>query len=235
LDKFDKYLPVIKKFDPDYQFSWQISTAIIEEQIEHRPYLLDIGARDNIRLKIHHQAAFGVGLDLETEGEVYSDDHNCFCLGTAYQVPMRDSSFDFVTSRFTFEHLQYPQQALAEIARVLKPGGICLLETTNKYNPLILAARMIPFFIKKIIFQRIFKENPSGTYKTYYQINTPKAFRNVAAQVKNMKLERLYLINDIITESKILFTISFGLYKLMKLFGLNSLYGNILAVFRKVD
>ena len=235
MDKFDKYLPVIKKFDPDYQFSWQISTDIIEDQIAQKPYLLDIGARDNIRLKIHHQAAFGVGLDLETEGEVYTDDHNCFCKGSTYQIPFQANSFDFVTSRFTFEHLEYPDQALIEIARVMKPGGICLLETTNKNNPLLIAAGLIPFFIKKIIIKKIFKENPSGTYKTYYKINTPQAFNHIAAGIKNLKLEQLYVVNDVICESKILFTISFGLYKLIKLLSLKSLYGNILAVLRKID
>jgi SAM-dependent methyltransferase len=235
LDKFDKYLPIIKKFDPDYRFSWQISTAIIEEQIEYKPYLLDIGARDNIRLKIHHQAAFGLGLDVETEGEVYTDDHNCFCRGSAYQIPAQDCTFDFVTSRFTFEHLEYPKQALEEITRVLKPGGLCLLETTNKNNPLLMAARLIPFFIKKIIIRNVFRENPSGTYKTYYQINTPRAFKSIADGIDKLRLEQLYVVNDVICESKILFTISFGLYKLLKLCGLNSLYGNILATFRKVD
>jgi SAM-dependent methyltransferase len=235
LDKFEKYLPVIKKYDPDFRFSWQISTEIIEQQLEKKTYWLDIGARDNYRLEVHSQANLGVGLDLEKEGEVYRDANNSFCLGSTYQLPFKNNSFDFVASRFTFEHLEEPIKALMEVALVLKPGGIFLLETTNKNNPLIIISSLIPFPIKKYIIKKLFKENPSGTYKTFYRINTPSSYRKLDLSDQGLILDKLYIVNDIFCESKLLFAISFGLYKFMRLFGLNSLYSNILAVFRKIQ
>lgn len=234
MDKFDKYLPVIKKQYPDYRFSWQISTEIILDQLRKNPYWLDIGARNNERLKIHPEAVFGVGLDLEAEDRVYTDANNCFCIGSVYNIPMKNDSYDFISSRFVFEHLEKPADALKEIAGALKPGGIFLLETTNKWNPLLVMARVIPFFIKKIIIKKLFKDNPSGTYKTSYKLNTPSAYKKLDLSSIHLKLEQLYIVNDVICESKLLFTISFGLFKLIKLFGLNDLYGNIVVVFRKV-
>lgn len=234
MNKFDKYITTLQKFNSGYRFSWQISTEIIEEQLSRKPYWLDIGARDNIRLKIHPQAALGVGLDIEAEGEVFTDTNNCFCLGSVYAIPVKADSFEFVASRFVFEHLANPEEALSEVARVLKPGGVFLMETTNKNNPLLIISRMLPLFLKRIIFGKLFKDNPSGTYKTYYRMNAVSTYRNLDLSSIGLVLADLHVVNDVICDSKLLFTISFQFYKLLKLLGLKNLYGNILAVFRKI-
>jgi SAM-dependent methyltransferase len=46
-----------------------------------------------------------------------------FALGDLYSLPFHDSSFDAVVVSEVLEHLQHPPDALAEIARVLRPGG----------------------------------------------------------------------------------------------------------------
>lgn len=48
-------------------------------------------------------------------------------LGDAYRLPFPEASFDIVTSRFAFHHLQNPGDALGEMIRVCKPGGRILL------------------------------------------------------------------------------------------------------------
>ncbi len=42
----------------------------------------------------------------------------------AEALPFADASFDLLTCRLAFHHFPNPRQALAEFARVLKPGGI---------------------------------------------------------------------------------------------------------------
>jgi SAM-dependent methyltransferase len=42
------------------------------------------------------------------------------------RLPFADATFDAVTSNVVFEHLLHPEPALAELARVLKPGGLLL-------------------------------------------------------------------------------------------------------------
>ncbi|MCG3211437.1 MAG: putative methyltransferase YcgJ [Anaerolineae bacterium] len=42
----------------------------------------------------------------------------------AESLPFEDNSFDLVTCRLAFHHFPNPRQALAEFARVLKPGGL---------------------------------------------------------------------------------------------------------------
>jgi ubiquinone/menaquinone biosynthesis C-methylase UbiE len=50
-----------------------------------------------------------------------------FQRGDVERLPFPDASFDLVTSRYSAHHYPHPQVALAEFARVLKPGGVFLL------------------------------------------------------------------------------------------------------------
>jgi ubiquinone/menaquinone biosynthesis C-methylase UbiE len=50
-----------------------------------------------------------------------------FRLGDVERLALPDSSFDVVTSRFSAHHYPAPERALAEVVRVLRPGGSFLL------------------------------------------------------------------------------------------------------------
>ena len=49
---------------------------------------------------------------------------NVDIVAEATKLPFRDNSLDMVISEATLEHLPEPQKAIAEIRRVLKPGGL---------------------------------------------------------------------------------------------------------------
>ncbi|MBU0492658.1 MAG: methyltransferase domain-containing protein [Chloroflexi bacterium] len=51
--------------------------------------------------------------------------------GDAEQLPFADGSFDAVVSLGTLHHLPRPEQAIAEVARVLRPGGWLLALEPN--------------------------------------------------------------------------------------------------------
>ena len=48
----------------------------------------------------------------------------CFVQGNAYDLPFEADTFNFIYSRFLFQHLSEPVRALREALRVLKPNGI---------------------------------------------------------------------------------------------------------------
>jgi ubiquinone/menaquinone biosynthesis C-methylase UbiE len=50
-----------------------------------------------------------------------------FTTGSVYELPFGDASFDLVFSHALFEHLSRPLDALAELRRVLRPGGMIAL------------------------------------------------------------------------------------------------------------
>lgn len=58
--------------------------------------------------------------------------------GDAHQLPYKDDSFDLVTCQTVLIHLKYPQLAISEMKRVLKPGGTILcVEPNNMVQNLI--------------------------------------------------------------------------------------------------
>lgn len=56
----------------------------------------------------------------------------------AHSLPLRDASVDAVTIAYGIRNVQRPAEALAEFARVLRPGGrLVILEFDRPSNPLI--------------------------------------------------------------------------------------------------
>jgi SAM-dependent methyltransferase len=93
------------------------------------PRILDVGCGTGANLEM--LAQFG-----ETEGVDVSEDALAFCrargldqvkLGAAEQLPYDDASFDLVTALDVVEHLDDDLGGLAEMRRVLRPGGRALL------------------------------------------------------------------------------------------------------------
>lgn len=50
-------------------------------------------------------------------------------------LPFCDESFDVVTCVVSVDYLIKPLEVFAEISRVLKPGGICIMSMSNRCFP----------------------------------------------------------------------------------------------------
>jgi ubiquinone/menaquinone biosynthesis C-methylase UbiE len=51
-----------------------------------------------------------------------------FAIADAEELPFGDSSFDLVTCRIAAHHFPHPEHSLREVKRVLRPGGLFLLQ-----------------------------------------------------------------------------------------------------------
>ncbi len=57
-----------------------------------------------------------------------------FLQDDVYRLNLPESSFDFVYSRFLFQHLEDPSLALGNVYRILRPGGtVCLLDVDDTW------------------------------------------------------------------------------------------------------
>jgi SAM-dependent methyltransferase len=48
------------------------------------------------------------------------------------ELPLADAAFDAVTCAVSVQYLQYPGRVFAEVTRVLRPGGVCIVSFSNR-------------------------------------------------------------------------------------------------------
>jgi ubiquinone/menaquinone biosynthesis C-methylase UbiE len=97
---------------------------------------LDIGASSGYMV----QAALEKGMSAEgiepSASGVWAAKERGITLvqATAECLPFDDSTFDIVHSHHVFEHVADPLRAAKEAYRVLKPGGLVLIEVPNQFD-----------------------------------------------------------------------------------------------------
>lgn len=106
-------------------------TAIFVGEVAHGR-VLDIGCGDRWAESVLSETASYVGLDYPTTislGYVGKPT----ILGDATFLPFADSSFDTVLLLDVLEHLADPERAIREVYRVLKSGGVFVVQTPFLY------------------------------------------------------------------------------------------------------
>lgn len=106
--------------------------------------LLDVGCGLGGKTVAYAEAgARAVGTDLSEANAVQSRGYADaagkgieFFVGDAAALPIRDGALDTVVANDAMEHFAEPERALAEMARVLRPGGAIWVFFTPHYSPL---------------------------------------------------------------------------------------------------
>jgi len=84
---------------------------------------------------LRSKAKFVTGVDIDPvtaiEAKAECGENGAVLLGNGLGLPFADDSFDVVTSFETLEHLHDRKEFLAELRRVLRPGGVMVLSTPN--------------------------------------------------------------------------------------------------------
>lgn len=94
--------------------------------------VLDIGSADRwIKTHLPPDTTY-VALDYPATGDAFYGTRPDVFADAAF-LPIGDSRIDGVVCMEVLEHLKYPQKALCEIARVLKPGGHAWLSMPFMY------------------------------------------------------------------------------------------------------
>ncbi len=110
-----------------------------------------------------------------------------------HRLPFADGSFNLLTAQMVVEHIEHPEQFLAECTRLLKPGGRLLFITPNLLHYQIFLASLIPDAIKRPLTSWLEGRAEHDIFKTYYRMNTPSRVRKLAEST-GFRVERLDVV-----------------------------------------
>ncbi len=181
------YPGVVRNWD-DAIFRQRILSRIRPDHI-----VLDLGAGAGIVTEMNFKGlaskVYGVDLDPRVVSNPFLDEGR---ISDAGAIPFSDSQFDIVFSDNVLEHLEHPLHVFMEIERVLKPGGVFLFKTPNRWHYMPTIARFTPHgfhqFVNKIRGRAVV-----DTFPTQYRANSKSDIRRLALQTGFMleSLERI--------------------------------------------
>lgn len=126
-----------------------------------------------------NRASLLVGIDLDFEGLLKNRFAHLRVMANLEQLPI-SGGFDLVTANMVMEHVENPGPVLAEVYRVLAPGGLFVFHTPNRFNPLIRIASVTPKSIKNRLVGFLEGRKEEDIFPTFYRANCPEDVHGLA-------------------------------------------------------
>lgn len=152
--------------------------------------------------------------------------------------PMEDESYDVVVANYVLEHVERPTKLLAELRRVLRPGGVFLFRAPNRYHYVSLVSRLTPQWFHERFANKLrnLSDESHDPYPTFYRMNSAGALRRLFAadgfeqvEMRSIEKEPCYGMS-----SRFLFLAFMSYERLVNSTAvLAPLRSNILGAFRK--
>jgi 2-polyprenyl-3-methyl-5-hydroxy-6-metoxy-1,4-benzoquinol methylase len=145
---------------------------------------LDVGCGRDIFPGNEHLAGALAGRCGRLVGVDPSDniDQNPF-LHERAKVPLEHfqtgEQFDLVTFRMVVEHVERPAAVLETLSRVVKPGGKVAIFTVNKWSPVPLAAKIVPFGAHHAFKAFLWRTEERDTFPVVYAMNTRRQLKRL--------------------------------------------------------
>lgn len=111
------------------------------------------------------------------------------------RYPFDDERFDACVSNYCIEHIPDPRAHLAEVVRVLRPGGAYVLRTPNRWHYVSLVSSLTPHWVHHLLANRLrnLGDEDHDPYPTVYAMNTQAAVERLAAR-SGLTVETLRMV-----------------------------------------
>ncbi len=177
---------------PRFQNNWddRILRERILSQLSPESVVLDLGAGSGIVEQMNFRGLTkklcGVDLDPRVVNNPMLDEGR---VADARTIPYEAGQFQVVFADNVLEHLDAPLSVFREVARVLKPGGVFLFKTPNKWHYMPTIARLTPHGFHQYV-NRLRGRAEADTFPTRYRANTKRAIIRLANEA-GLTVERL--------------------------------------------
>lgn len=184
-----------QKWYPQFQKNWDDSLfrEKILECLKPEFTVLDLGAGAGIVEQMNFRGMVlkmcGVDLDKRVTQNPMLDEGK---LADAEKIPYDDNTFDVVFSDNVLEHLEQPDSVFKEVNRVLKPGGVYLFKTPNKWHYMPTISRITPHKFHQYV-NRLRGRLESDTFPTIYKANSKGDIYRLAER-NNFQVDYINLI-----------------------------------------
>ena len=177
-----------------YSTRWDdrlLREAVLDE-IDATKELLDLGAGAGIvpemRFKGIARRVCGVDPDPRVVDNPHLDEGR---EGLGEKIPYDDESFDVVVSDNVLEHLDHPDLVFREVCRVLRPGGVFLAKTPNRWHYVAIGASITPHAFHRR-FNAARGRAEEDTFPTRYRANSrgqlERIARNAGLELSSVEL-----------------------------------------------
>jgi 2-polyprenyl-3-methyl-5-hydroxy-6-metoxy-1,4-benzoquinol methylase len=164
----------IKKDFPEWKSLAELYKQAVTEHVTPETTVLDIGCgRTDYMKDVYQRAQEVIGQDPD-ESAINENSSIDKKLVGDFEVlqQLHKESVDVVVSSWTLEHLPDPNKLFTQLNYALKPGGVFIASTPNKYSLTSLISSIIPNKYHPKLVQKLWGRSEENTYPTFYRLNT---------------------------------------------------------------
>jgi len=149
---------------------------------------------DETQAELARSAAWVAGVDVDPR--IAEHPHLTYRVaGLGGALPFRDEVFDLVTANMVIEHIDDAPKFLADILRVLRPGGRFVFHTPNIIFWVTYIASFTPERLKKPIIWKMEQRRAEDVFPTRYELNTPWRIERLARKA-GFEVEEITMVGS---------------------------------------
>ncbi|AMY11767.1 putative S-adenosylmethionine-dependent methyltransferase [Luteitalea pratensis] len=130
--------------------------------VEPAPRVIEAGCGARAHLA-YPAGARVVGIDILRSQLLRNGEACRLAQGDVTALPVASASADLVVCWDVLEHLPAPERAIAEMARVLRPGGLAVVALPNILSLKGLVTRFTPWWFHVWVYRRVLGDRSVGT------------------------------------------------------------------------
>lgn len=189
---------------PELENSQYEFVRVLEDALRGRQSWLDLGCGrrllpdwmpSELEDRLRKNAPRTIGTDLDLASLRDNVTLSLRVQASAEALPFPASAFDIVSANMVMEHVAEPAEVLGELRRVLRPGGVFIFHTPNRFYWAMRLGRFAPQWLKATLAALLEGRAEEDVFPTHYRLNDVDEISRVAVSA-GFQVERLTAISS---------------------------------------